>query len=326
MHQTLAPTIPSVSSQNSDTIYILLSIYNGALYLNEQLASLEQQNHTDWVLLWRDDGSTDNSQAIMQAFTAKVGHARCKAVGLDNGRHKGVQNSYSTLLAAVPENAMAAFCDQDDVWLPDKLTRGWQALLATPVTQPGLYCARQTLTDRHLVATGLSPHLPSQTSFLEAMTQNIATGCTVILSPAACRLLKASPPPAGKILHDWWAYLMVCAAGGRVVTDNQPVLLYRQHGANTVGSQARFMHRAFAALKRGRHAFMAIFWANTQTLLADRDHVAPQNVQSLLILEKGRHSGLAGLLARFSILRQLPGLKRHGMMEQLVFKLWFLLG
>ncbi|MFT9400503.1 glycosyltransferase family 2 protein [Acetobacter sp.] len=324
MQQTLAPN--TTNPQNSDTIYILLSIYNGALYLNAQLTSLEQQSHTNWVLLWRDDGSTDNSRAIMQAFTAKVTDARCKAVTSENGQHKGILASYFILLSAVPDTAMVAFCDQDDVWLPDKLTRGTHALRAIPVVQPALYCARQTLTDAHLTPIGLSPPLPSDTTFLEAMAQNIATGCTIMLSPAACKLLKQSPPPAGGILHDWWAYLMVCAAGGSVVTDNQPVLLYRQHANNAVGSRALFLHRALAALKRGPSVFMAIFWGNVQTLLARRHLVAPQNLKSLLILEKGVQPGFAGFLSRFSILQQLPHLKRKGMLEQLVFKLWFLLG
>ena len=95
---------------------------------------------------------------------------------------------------------------------------------------------------------------------LRALTQNVATGCTVMLNRAAADLIAASRAP-GATLHDWWSYLMVSAAGGRVLFDAAPVVLYRQHEANALGAPASFPQRALAALRRGPATFMNGFAA-----------------------------------------------------------------
>lgn len=308
------------------SVSILLSLYNGANYLVEQLASLEAQTHTNWVLYWRDDGSSDASLSLMKAFSQKVGENRCVLVDTQkNGQHMGVTASYATLLASAPSGTAVAFCDQDDVWFPDKLERGLNAL-SPFAAQPSLYCARQILTDQSLSPLGLSPSLPDQTSFLAALTQNIATGCTLILSPAGADLLKKALPAPQHILHDWWAYLMVTGAGGVIHVDNEPCLFYRQHGQNAVGARVQFAKRAFAALKRGPRLFMSIFRANTMYLMQRKQMLTPDNQKNLIFIANGLRRGVGGVQARFSILRQLQQLRRHEKLEQLVFQVWFLFG
>ena len=310
----------------SDIIFILLSVYNGEQYLKEQLASLENQSCTSWVLLWRDDGSTDATRQLMENFTLKHGPERCVLLSQDNGKHIGICNSYTMLLSAVPSGAYIAFCDQDDIWLPEKLATGLKALKSTRKDRPALYCCRQILTDSHLRYTGLSPALPQHPRFLSAMTQNIATGCSIMLSPAACTLLKAASPPFSHILHDWWAYLLTSAAGGVIITDNQPHLLYRQHSSNAVGAPALFFKRALAAIKRGPNVFMRIFHSNTEALLRHKHFVTAKNTASLQALRKSLRPGLRGVLARFSVLCRMSGLRRHTLPEHLIFCLWFLIG
>lgn len=307
-------------------VAILLSLYNGAPYLLQQLNSLLQQTHLNWTIYWRDDGSADTSTTVMRQFALQAGKERCVEVTPRNGEHLGVTSSYTLLLTQTPPNATIAFCDQDDVWFPDKLERGLYALSTVPEQIPALYCTRQTLTNKNLRPTGLSPQLPNTTSFLPAMTQNIATGCALMLSPAACTLLRKAMPPPSFLLHDWWAYLMVTGAGGRVLTDNRPSLLYRQHGENAVGARSLFLHRALAALKRGPTAFMNIFRANTLYLLHRQNLLTQDNINSLHLLRKTQKSGWQGLLARVSTLHRLKSLRRHETLEQLVFRVWFLLG
>ncbi|HEK9823298.1 TPA: glycosyltransferase, partial [Streptococcus equi subsp. equi] len=52
-------------------INILMSTYNGARFLAEQIQSIQRQTVQDWTLLVRDDGSTDKTLAIIQAFAKK---------------------------------------------------------------------------------------------------------------------------------------------------------------------------------------------------------------------------------------------------------------
>ncbi|MFT8308611.1 glycosyltransferase [Acetobacter malorum] len=329
MQETSQHTLISRQTTSLDggsSVAILLSLYNAVPYLQQQLNSLLQQTRPDWTLYWRDDGSTDTSLTIMHQFAQQVGKERCVEVMPRNGEHLGVTASYATLLAHTLPTLSVAFCDQDDVWFPDKLERGLRALATAPESTPALYCTRQTLTDKNLRPTGLSPELPDTTGFLPAMTQNIATGCTLMLSPAACALLRKAMPAPTFLLHDWWAYLMVSGAGGRILTDNQPSLFYRQHEKNAVGARSQFLHRALAALKRGPTAFMNIFRANTLYLLNRQSQLTPDAVNALHLLRKAQKPGWRGALSRVSLMHRLKQLRRHKKLEQLVFRVWFLLG
>jgi glycosyltransferase involved in cell wall biosynthesis len=303
---------------------VLLSTYNGARFLGEQLGSLLAQQHADWTLFWRDDGSADATPAIMAAFAARLGAGRCVHVANPAG-NLGVRDSFLTLLrAALPTldtGDAAAFCDQDDVWLPEKLARGVAALAGVPDGTPALYCARQTLTDANLKPIGLSPPFNCPPGFPAALTQNIATGCTILLNRAAARLVAGSSPPAGA-LHDWWCYLLVSAAGGRVLTDDTPVLLYRQHGGNVVGARPSLRQRAVAAARRGPGPFMADFKRHLNGLAAHASLLTPHARRDVATLQVA----LAGSRLRRLAALRMPGLRRAQWSEGLLFRLWFLIG
>jgi glycosyltransferase involved in cell wall biosynthesis len=304
-------------------VRILLSTYNGAAYLPEQLASFRGQTHADWSLLWRDDGSEDATEALMAAFTAEIGADRCRRLEMPP-RKLGVRESFLTLLRATaptlgPRDAVA-FADQDDVWLPEKLARGVAALTAIEPDVPALLCTRQMLVDAALAPFGESPVVHRPPGFPAALTQNVATGCTVLLNRAAARLVAGSRAPE-TTLHDWWSYLVVSAAGGRVLVDPAPLVLYRQHGANVVGAPATLPGRAIAALRRGPGKFMRIFRANLACLAAQPallTDTARRDVTRLQAALSG------GWLTRARALRT-PGLRRQTRLGTLTFRLWFLL-
>jgi len=300
-------------------IAILLSLYDGEAFLNAQLDSFLAQSHRNWVLLWRDDSSDDASVAIMHSFQAHRGAGRCIEID-DVPGNLGVAESYALLLERAPADAFIAFADQDDVWFPDKLERAIDALPQDDV--PALYCARQHLTDRTLAPTAMSPEVPHPPGFATALTQNIATGCTIVLTPAARALIAPFAPPEGT-LHDWWSYLLVSAAGGRIIFDSTPVLFYRQHGGNSVGARPGLIARARHALRRGPRAFMDKFSANVGAL-ADPDLPLSDPARALVTALQG--SLQRGWRDRLAILRHHPALRRQTWLETQVFRLWFLLG
>ena len=305
-------------------VAILLSTYNGDKYLAEQLDSFLTQEHRDWTLFWRDDGSADATVAIMQAFALRLEPGRCVHVAEPAGR-LGVLDSFLTLLRAArptlaPGDA-AAFADQDDVWLPHKLARGVAMLGDVPAGIPALYCARQILVDAGLRRTGGSPALIRPPGFPAALTQNIATGCTILLNHDAASLVAGSRAPAGA-LHDWWSYLLVAAGGGRVIADDMPALLYRQHGGNVVGSRRSRARRAMAALRRGPGPFMADLARHLDGLAANADALTASARRDIDTL---RAALAGGTRERLRALR-LPGLRRDHWSEGLLFRLWFLIG
>lgn len=300
------------------TVAILLSTYNGAEFLDDQLESLLQQTMADWVLYWRDDGSSDGTKDIMRRFMAGPGAGRCHAVLDPPGRLRPT-GSFMALLrvAAKADVAAVAFADQDDVWLPEKLARAVAALQPDP--RPTLYCSRQLLVDERLRHIGLSAWLQQPPGFPAALAQNVATGCTLVLNQAAARLVAGShPPPA--TLHDWWSYLVVSAHGGRLVADATPTVLYRQHGGNAVGAPASMRRRLIEALRRGPSVFMNVLRGHVKALREQPDLLSPDAAAALDVVQAGLQGGMPQRLAAL----QLYGLSRQTWQETLMFRLWFL--
>ena len=200
-------------------VVILLATYDGAPYLAEQLASLEAQDHADWRLVWRDDGSSDGSVAILQDFAARQAPGRVERLGAPEG-HVGSAAGFLALLRhvapALGPRDVVAFADQDDVWLPFKLSRAVRALGEGAADLPTIYSARQVLVDAKLNPLAVSPRLGAPAGFPASLTQNVATGCTMAMNAAAARLVAGSRAPPG-CQHDWWAYLLVTATGGAFV-------------------------------------------------------------------------------------------------------------
>ncbi len=305
----------------TEQVAILLSTRNGAAFLQAQLDSILAQSCGTWTIYWRDDGSTDGTPGLMRAFAGTVGPERCVEIDSHPGR-LGIAGSFLTLLRAAPSDRIVAFADQDDVWLPDKLLRGIAALAGVETDRPALYCARQRLVDDRLRALGLSPHRGAPPAFPAGLTQNVATGCTVMLNPCAAALIAASRAPAGT-LHDWWSYLVVSAADGVLIADPAPTVLYRQHRRNAVGAPHSAIRRGVMALRRGPDAFMGLFAQHVAALLANPQALSPQAEADLALLQQALRGGP---LARLRAMRQVRSLVRQTLPETILFRLWFLIG
>ena len=100
-------------------IEILLPVYNGEKYLAEQIESILAQTNKDWILKIRNDGSKDNSQAVIDRYCNAYPD---KIIMIDSPRENvGLVRSINYLQAAEPHGDYIMFADQDDVWQPDKL-------------------------------------------------------------------------------------------------------------------------------------------------------------------------------------------------------------
>ncbi len=301
-------------------VAIVLSTYEGERFLVPQLHSLLSQTHRDWVLYWRDDGSRDGTRKVMRDFLPRLGPDR--AVTLDENMRVGATESYMRLLrrAYADGNPVLAFADQDDVWLPEKLSRGVAELAAVPEEVPALYFARQVLVDASLRRISLSYRVRRPPGFPASLTQNLATGCTVLMNRAAMALMAERPAPTGS-LHDWWSYIVVSAHGGRLIADNEPTVLYRQHDSNTIGAPRSSWRRAIAAVRRGPEPFMRLLRGYVSALSAHTDEMDPSARDQLTRIAWGLEGGLG---RRLGVLR-LPEFRRQTWLETLLFRVWFLL-
>jgi glycosyltransferase involved in cell wall biosynthesis len=301
-------------------VAILLSTYEGERFLVPQLHSLLSQTHRDWVLYWRDDGSTDGTRQVMRDFLKRIGPER--SVVLEENMRVGATESYMRLLrrAYADGNPVLAFADQDDVWLPEKLSRGISALTTVPDEVPALYFARQVLVDASLRHIALSPRVRRAPGFPTCLTQNLATGCTVLMNREAMALLAGRSAPAAG-LHDWWSYIVVAAHGGRLIADNEPTVLYRQHDSNTVGAPRSPFRRAIAALRRGPEPFMRLLRGYARALGAQMAELPEGTREALARIQWGLEGGVG---RRLNVLR-MPGFRRQTWLETRLFRVWFLL-
>lgn len=260
-------------------IAILLATYNGAERLLAQLDSFAAQSLPPALILVSDDGSRDDTRKIVQDF---AGAHPDLNVQLIDGPCRGAAQNFLGLLRACPDWVdIAALSDQDDVWLPDKLKRGARALAEETGPGPLLYCGRSWECDEDLGNRRLSRGLKRPATFRHALVQNVAGGNTMMLNRAALDLLRDAGAEARKlVVHDWWIYQIITGTGGRVIFDDAPLLLYRQHGGNLIGANrglqaktTRLRMLVSGRFRRWNTVNIAALNASAHRLTAENRHI-----------------------------------------------------
>lgn len=262
-------------------VHILLATHNGTAFLQEQLQSYLDQSHPDWALWVSDDASTDATRNILHAF--QQAHPR-REIRIMPGPNRGLFANFMHLIRH-PDlpSGFVALSDQDDVWLPHRLTRALDAL--APCYGDAFYCSTRILTDVRLRPLSPKPPAPlPPASFQNALVQNVAAGNTIMLNPKAMQRLRNDPqPPCSLPYHDWWIYLRLMAADAALVCDAMPGLLYRQHDHNFLGHRKTQRWARLRALLDGTYG--AWVTRNAHALLCLRpDSLSPAHRQAAEIL------------------------------------------
>ena len=237
-------------------IDILLPTFNGEKFLSAQIDSLLHQTYSNWKLIIRDDLSSDGTMSVINEYKDKCPD---RIVVLDNQSvKKGVIGSFKSLLEASTA-PYVAFCDQDDVWSPDKLLLQVEKMRELEATHgdlmPILVHTDLSVVDDGLELIGESfwkyQHLsPDKMCSLPRMlVQNCVTGCTVLVNRPLAELIL--PFPEGVIMHDWWAALIAVSEG--IVCDMKATTVkYRQHDNNNTGAKLWGVRLICKALMHGR--------------------------------------------------------------------------
>jgi glycosyltransferase involved in cell wall biosynthesis len=214
-------------------VVVVLATFNGAKYLHEQLESLARQDLPPDLVVLRDDGSVDDTVAIAVSWSVKV---NIKLQVVPTSMRLGAARSFLFALSQSPEAEIYLFCDQDDVWRSNKISRAFSLLNSVDSRSPHLIATSLQITDSHLHVFGQS-ETPRVLSFSSAVCENVLTGCTMAINLPLKNLL-ARELPAHLQMHDWWCYLLATATGG-VTFDSVPTVLYRQHSENAIGVEAQ---------------------------------------------------------------------------------------
>ena len=217
---------------------ILMATYNGGRHLREQMDSILSQTDKDWTLYVHDDGSSDDTRQIIDEYVAACDQVKV----LDYAPCGGACANFLSMLQRV-EADYYLFSDQDDVWLANKIRLTRQEMACQEERHPGkpvvvhtdLYVTDGQLNILHesfMTLAGIRPEF--LTTFDECVIPFV-TGCTMMFNAEARR--RTVFPADAAVMHDSWVTLCSLRAGGVVSVLRQPLVLYRQHGHNSVGAR-----------------------------------------------------------------------------------------
>ena len=218
------------------SVQILLSTFNGASFLKDQLDSILEQSAQNWQLLIRDDGSTDNTRDILKEYYERFP----EKIKLVSGGSGGDSSSSFMSMLSFAEAPYVMFCDQDDVWTSDKVETAFNAIIALEKQCPiALYFTDMKVVDKEMKE--LQPSFFKQQKLKPewcenpyfSFAQSIAAGCTMIFTKALIQNLHQIRTPLFQ--HDHWL-LMHASFYGKVGFSIDKTVLYRQHESNVVGS------------------------------------------------------------------------------------------
>ena len=228
-----AAALSMTESGRLGKVAVLMATFNGAKFLDEQLASLERQTHEAIDVHVSDDGSNDSTLEILCAWRQRWGRG-CFVI--QRGPGDGFSENFRSLIVnADAEADYFAFCDQDDIWEADKLQTALEAI-GPPTDLPKLFCSRTRIISEGGQPLGLSPDFRRGPSFRNALVQSIAGGNTMVFNRATRNLLVEASTRTPFVAHDWWTYMLVTGAGGKVFYCSDPLVRYRQHPNNLVGT------------------------------------------------------------------------------------------
>lgn len=224
------------------TVNVLMSTYNGERFIKEQIETILAQRGVDVKLTVRDDGSTDGTHAILDGYGETIDwHA---------GKNLGPAQSFMALLREAEEADFYAFADQDDYWMPGKLSTATN-MMCDDKDVPALYFSRTQLTDADLRPTDIVETNPLLT-FGESLVYEFIPGCTMVMNKTM-REIATRYTPEYIPMHDVWIYGVAQAIGAKIYFDKTPHILYRQHGNNTIGQGYSRWHEWTRRLKRFRN-------------------------------------------------------------------------
>ena len=222
---------------NKSNIAILLSTYNGEKYLGELLDSLLSQTFSDFTVYIRDDGSTDSTLKIIAEYVKKDG----RIYFLDDKKHFGPTKTFLYLLKEI-DSDYYMFCDQDDVWLEDKVAVTYQKMKeqeAICSSKPILIYTDLVVTDGKL--NQLAPsyfdyahrNFDLPTSFDYICVYNNISACTMMINRFAMNTVKLSMediPP--NIYHDRLIAVCISKENGIIAPIKKSTILFRRHEDN----------------------------------------------------------------------------------------------
>lgn len=200
-------------------VLVLMSTYNGEMYIKQQIDSIFKQINVDISLLIRDDGSSDNTVNIITDYNNSN-------IMLKTGKNIGYKRSFMELVYMCDDNFdYYAFADQDDIWFDDKMDRAIKML--GKVNEPALYYSFMTQVDENLNVMNEQQNFKPPLNKKMVLFQNFVQGSTIVFNKSLLNIVQSYKIPK-EVAHDIWLPI-VATYFGKVVGDEESRILYRKH-------------------------------------------------------------------------------------------------
>ncbi len=207
---------------NNKKVVILMSTYNGEKYIADQLMSLINQTYQNIKIIIRDDGSKDHTTEILREFSKNN-----KNVFVEEGNNLGFINSFFKLLEIADNDAdYYAYCDQDDIWMEDKIERAVYLLNNTNKNKPALFFSNSDYYDSNMNFIA-SADKNKVYNFRNSLVECVTQGMTMVINNTTRRYIIQNIPK-NCLYHDWWTY-MICSGFGEIIYDSKSLVKYRRH-------------------------------------------------------------------------------------------------
>lgn len=223
-------------------VNIIVSTYNGEKYIREQLISLFNQTYPNISIYVRDDGSSDRTLDILKEYEASG------KIILYTGGNLGFCGSFMKLLEVTDSGDYWSFCDQDDVWYPDKVSLAVEWLNKQNQDNPLLYYSLSEMVNEEGEKLGIQKPPANSLFFYRAMTGTFGVGFSMVINARLREeMLKCSPQKVHA--HDWLAGAIALGFGKIHVNDKVCAMYRRLDSSVTRISFDRKITWAFSVLK-----------------------------------------------------------------------------
>ncbi|RYZ22979.1 MAG: glycosyltransferase family 2 protein [Chitinophagaceae bacterium] len=231
-------------------ISIVMCTYNGAEYLREQLDSLVAQTYTNLEFVVCDDRSTDGTRAILEEYAAD-GRFRLHF----NAENLGYSANFAQA-TALSRGTFIAFCDQDDIWMHNKIEKLYRAIEGYSLVYSDSLLVNakgESLNKKLSELRNLVPFHDTRSFAL----YNMVSGHTMLIRRS---VLEAGLPIPENAYHDWWFAIIAAQQQGGLYLD-EVLAHYRQHDRNvTVNIVTKPEQRRRGQAERWRRYQVALNW------------------------------------------------------------------
>lgn len=219
-------------------IDILMATYNGEKYLKEQLDSILNQTYKDFRLLISDDASKDSTIKILEEYAKKDN----RIVLFKQKENLGIIRNFEFLMKNV-KSEFFMFSDQDDIWNEAKIEKSLNKIEETnsDLVYADLEVVDEkmnTLSNSYWKLKEFEHKIYKHNNFESLYLNNYITGSTMIIRKKMLDKILPIFYESKYILHDYWVALVVSKLG-KISYIDEPLVKYRQHKNNEIGSRKK---------------------------------------------------------------------------------------